>query len=360
VAIVAEHLDKRFGTERVVDDVSFDVKEGEFVALLGPSGGGKSTVLRIIAGLEAPDVGRVLIFDRDATNEKVQDRAVGFVFQHYALFKHMTVRQNIGFGLEVRGEKRAAVARAVDELLELVQLRGLGDRFPSQLSGGQRQRVALARALAPRPAVILLDEPFGALDAKVRVELRSWLKQLQRERGITCIFVTHDQEEAMDLADRVVILHRGKVEQIGTPDEVYDQPKTPFVASFVGSSNVLSGAVAKDGAELALSAKRTDGSDPPPGELDGADIRAFVRHHEIEILKNGDVPSDANALVMTATVVRLSRIGWVAKVDLTLADGQSMIAELPKEKAASMQIAEGDRVRVALRSPHLFVDDYAI
>ncbi len=303
----------------------------------------------------------MLIFDRDATREKVQDRAVGFVFQHYALFKHMTtVRENIAFGLEIKREKRAAIDRSVEELLELVQLRGLGDRFPSQLSGGQRQRVALARALAPRPSVILLDEPFGALDAKVRVELRSWLKTLQRERGITCVFVTHDQEEAMDLADRVVILHRGKVEQVGSPEEVYDHPRTPFVASFVGSSNVLSGSVAKDGAERALSAKRENGtSDRPPDALNG-DVRAFVRHHEVEILKEGDASPEAGLLMTTAKVVRVSRIGWVAKVDLVLSDGQSMIAELPKEKAASSRIAAGDEVRVALRAPRLFVDDYAI
>jgi len=347
VTIAVRALEKNFGKERVVDDVSFEVKNGEFVALLGPSGGGKSTVLRIIAGLETPDKGQVLIFDKDATHQRVQDRAVGFVFQHYALFKHMTVRRNIAFGLEVRGDPKPEIDRAVDELLELVQLRGLGDRLPSQLSGGQRQRVALARALAPRPAVILLDEPFGALDAKVRVELRSWLRSLQKERGITSIFVTHDQEEAMELADRVVILNRGKVEQIGSPEAVYDHPETPFVASFMGSSNVL-----RPTGGLHLSPESAD------GVAAGKDVRAFVRHHQIEILRGDSTP--AGMVVVSATVQRVSRVGWVAKIELLLDDGQSAIAELPKDQAATMALEAGKTVRVGLKEARVFTEDYSI
>lgn len=353
MTIEVRSLEKSFGKERVVDDVSFEVKSSEFVALLGPSGGGKSTVLRMIAGLEVPDRGQVLIHERDATHQRVQERAVGFVFQHYALFKHMTVRRNIAFGLEVRGEKKTEIDRAVDELLELVQLRGLGDRLPSQLSGGQRQRVALARALAPRPAVILLDEPFGALDAKVRVELRSWLRTLQKERGITSIFVTHDQEEAMELADRVVILNKGKVEQIGTPEEVYDHPETPFVASFMGASNVL------------RPTGGLRGSSESGASGDGDGVRAFVRHHQIQILADGDEP-DSNVAVVAATVSRVTRVGWVAKVELALDDGQTAIAELPKDRVTAMSLAPGQTVRVGWKEARVFdgdrlaTEDYSI
>ena len=354
MTISVKHLVKSFGGQRVVDDVSFDVKKGEFVALLGPSGGGKSTVLRMIAGLEAPDEGQVLISDRDATDEPVQSRAVGFVFQHYALFRHMTVRKNIAFGLEVKGVKKREVDASVDELLGLVQLEGFGDRFPSQLSGGQRQRVALARALAPKPSLLLLDEPFGALDSKVRLELRSWLRRLQKEREITSLFVTHDQEEAMELADRVVILARGRVEQIGTPEAVYDHPRTPFVASFVGSSNILSGVVASGNA--AIGPFRVPA---PNSATEGVDVRAFVRHHQVEILKHGS-ETPAGVVVSLARVERISRIGWVAKIELTLEGGARVIAELPKDQIAELGVSEGEDVRVLFRDATVFVDDYAI
>ncbi len=243
MGIVVRDLCKSFGAVKVVDHVSFEIPSGQITALLGPSGGGKSTVLRMIAGLEVPDAGEVVLNGVVSTKARVQERAVGFVFQHYALFRHMTVRQNIAFGLSVRGRPRAEIDAAVRELLELVQLGTLGDRYPDELSGGQRQRVALARALAPRPSLLLLDEPFGALDAKVRMDLREWIRRLHREREITSVFVTHDQEEAIDLADRVIVLHKGCVEQIGTPEEIYDLPATEFVASFVGASNVLQGEV---------------------------------------------------------------------------------------------------------------------
>jgi sulfate/thiosulfate transport system ATP-binding protein len=350
--IRAEKLVKSFGGHRAVDGVSFEVESGEFVALLGPSGGGKSTVLRIVAGLEAPDEGRVFIRDSEVTGQPVQERALGFVFQHYALFRHMTVRDNIGFGLMVRKLPKREIAERVDELLELVQLRGFGDRYPSQLSGGQRQRVALARALAPRPSTLLLDEPFGALDAKVRLELRRWLRRLQREHGITCLFVTHDQEEAMELADSIVIINKGKIEQKGRPADVYDRPETPFVASFMGSSNVLSGVVDKGQAAIF-------GLAVPVGEgpREGADVRAFVRHHDVQIVGRAE-PSEGGPSV--AIVQRMARVGWLVKLDLELEGGQSLVAEMPKERFDALAVSEGDRVRVSLGEAAVFVEDYVI
>ncbi len=365
MTIVVKDLEKTFGGHRVVDQVSFEIGAGELVALLGPSGGGKSTVLRMIAGLELPDAGEVYLDGDEATDKRVQDRAIGFVFQHYALFRHMTVRENIAFGLEVRRRPRAEIDAAVSELLELVQLHGLGDRYPSQLSGGQRQRVALARALAPKPSLLLLDEPFGALDAKVRLELREWIRKLHKERGITSVFVTHDQEEAMDLADRVIILHKGKVEQIGTPEEIYDRPATEFVASFVGSINVLSGEVKGGRADLGTLAVHA-----PPGTGDGASVRAFVRPHDVELQRgpeSGGAPaapapgvSVDGPTVATAQVERLSRVGWTVKIELRLSDGQPLAVELTKERVAELGLAEGDRVLVNLREAKIFVQDYAI
>ncbi|HTJ82071.1 MAG TPA: TOBE-like domain-containing protein [Polyangiaceae bacterium] len=348
--IEASHLTKSFGAHKVVDDVSFRVDSGELVALLGPSGGGKSTVLRMLAGLEIPDEGKVVIREHDATNAKAQERGLGFVFQHYALFRHMTVRENIAFGLEVRKKPKAEVARRVDELIGLVQLTGLGDRYPHQLSGGQRQRVALARSLAPEPSIVLLDEPFGALDAKVRIELRGWLRRLQKEQGLTAIFVTHDQEEAMELADRVVIIHRGKVEQIGSPEEVYDHPATPFVASFIGSANVLTGTVARGQAALGSIAVPA-----PKDAVEGADVRAFVRHHQITI-----GASDASeAGVTRAKVKRITRVGWVAKLELDV-DGSTLFAELPKARIDELGIREGELVAVSLEDATIFAEDFAI
>ena len=241
--IVVHNLDKSFGQFRAVKDVTFEAREGAITALLGPSGSGKSTVLRMIAGLERPDAGRIWIAGDEQTHARVQERQLGFVFQHYALFRHMTVRQNVTFGLSVRKEPRSHQRARADELLELVGLAPFADRYPSQLSGGQRQRVALARALAPRPQVLLLDEPFGALDARVRHELRYWLDELHREIGVTSLLVTHDQEEALELAHEIVVMHQGEVEQIGAPDQIYNHPRSAFVAGFVGSANVIRGRV---------------------------------------------------------------------------------------------------------------------
>ncbi len=253
-------ITKSFGTYPALHGVDLSVEPGEFIALLGPSGSGKTTLLRIIAGLEFQDSGQVLFHGQDVSNLKVADRRVGFVFQHYALFKHMTVAENIGFGLSVRKRKdrpsKAAVASRAQELLSLVQLDELGARYPAQLSGGQRQRVALARALAIDPQLLLLDEPFGALDAKVRKDLRRWLRGLHKQVGLTSIFVTHDQEEALELADRVVVMDRGRIEQVGTPEEIYSHPATPFVADFVGENNHF-----------------------PTG--------GYARPHEIEVVNNG-------------------------------------------------------------------------
>jgi sulfate transport system ATP-binding protein len=362
MGIIVRDLEKWFGSNKVVDGVSFEILPGELVALLGPSGGGKSTVLRIIAGLEIPDVGEVLLHGKVATRARVQDRNIGFVFQNYALFRHMTVRENVAFGLSIRRRPKTEIAAAVDELLSLVQLAGLGERYPSELSGGQRQRVALARALAPSPALLLLDEPFGALDAKVRVELREWIRKLHKAKGITSVFVTHDQEEAMDLADRVIVLHRGRVEQIGTPEEIYDRPATEFVASFVGSMNVLDGQVHEGRTALGTLAIHA-----PPGTGDGASVRAFVRPHDVELRARIDEAAPpaaddrgADAGPSIARIERLSRVGWMVKMELRLADGQPLSVELTKDRVAELGLAEGDRVIVNLRDAKLFVQDYAI
>ena len=237
MSIQVRHVSKHFGSFHALDDVSIDVDGGSLTALLGPSGSGKSTLLRIIAGLEQPDEGEILLAGEDATDSPPQKRGVGFVFQHYAAFKHMTVRDNIAFGLKIRKRPAAETKARVDELIDLVQLQGFGDRYPAQLSGGQRQRMALARALAPEPEVLLLDEPFGALDARVRAELRVWLRRLHEETHTTTVFVTHDQEEAMEVADRIVVMNKGRVEQVAGPRELYDQPANAFVMSFVGQAN---------------------------------------------------------------------------------------------------------------------------
>ena len=241
MSVSIENLSKRFGGFAALNGVNLEIPGGELIALLGPSGSGKTTLLRIIAGLETADGGIVRYQDEDVTGRPVRERNVGFVFQHYALFRHMTVFENIAFGLRVRRRPAAEVDRRVGELLELIQLSSLGRRYPSQLSGGQRQRVALARALAAEPKLLLLDEPFGALDAKVRQELRSWLRRLHREIHVTSIFVTHDQEEAFEVADRVVVMNKGRIEQVGTPQEVFDHPATPFVMDFLGNVNVFHG-----------------------------------------------------------------------------------------------------------------------
>ncbi len=259
MSIQVRHVSKRFGDFHALDDVSIDVDGGSLTALLGPSGSGKSTLLRIIAGLEQPDEGEILLAGEDATASPPQKRGVGFVFQHYAAFKHMTVRDNIAFGLKIRKRPPPRSKARVDELIDLVQLQGFGHRYPAQLSGGQRQRMALARALAPEPEVLLLDEPFGALDARVRAELRVWLRRLHEETHTTTVFVTHDQEEAMEVADRIVVMNKGRVEQVAGPRELYDQPANEFVMSFVGQANRFGNAwVRPHDLEIVLAAERLD------------------------------------------------------------------------------------------------------
>jgi sulfate transport system ATP-binding protein len=341
-AIKVEHLTKRFGDFVAVDDVDFEAAEGRITALLGPSGSGKSTVLRMIAGLETPTSGRIWMEEEEHTHSAVQDRRVGFVFQHYALFRHMTVEQNVGFGLAVRKAPKDEVRARVDELLSLVQLAPYRDRYPDQLSGGQRQRVALARALAPRPKVLLLDEPFGALDARVRQDLRRWLDDLHRELGVTSLLVTHDQDEALELAHRVVVMHEGGVEQIGTPAEIYDEPASAFVAGFVGSANVLSGDVVDGHVRIG------EHLVPGAGHLeDGVPARAFVRPHDV-VVSTGE----RNGRSVIATVERVRTLGRVSRVSLRLPDDQVLMAELPDAELDPLEI--GEEVFVDVRSAKAF------
>ncbi|HEY9735644.1 MAG TPA: sulfate/molybdate ABC transporter ATP-binding protein, partial [Trichocoleus sp.] len=320
---------------QAVKNVDLEVKTGSLVALLGPSGSGKSTLLRVIAGLEQPDSGRILLTGRDATYQSVQDRKVGFVFQHYALFKHLTVRKNIAFGMEIQKWPKEKIRRRVETLIDLVQLTGLGDRYPSQLSGGQRQRVALARALAVEPEVLLLDEPFGALDAKVRKDLRDWLRRLHDEVHVTTVFVTHDQEEAMEIADEIVVMNRGAVEQIGSPAEIYDRPASPFVMGFVGPVNVLS-------PNAALLPPLSDWSAPTSnGEF-------FLRPHDIEI------SATSGEQTVAATVHRLVHLGWTIRVELILADGQGVTAYVTREQVQGLSLAPEQQVFLRPKSVKTF------
>ncbi|MGH2907587.1 MAG: sulfate/molybdate ABC transporter ATP-binding protein [Solirubrobacterales bacterium] len=314
MAIAAEHVTKRYGKFVALDDVSVNVPDGSLTALLGPSGGGKSTLLRVIAGLELPDAGIVRIAGEDVTVEAPQRRDVGFVFQHYAAFKHLSVRDNIAFGLKVRKRQKSEIKRTVDELISLVQLDGFADRYPDQLSGGQRQRMALARALAVQPRVLLLDEPFGALDVKVRADLRNWLLRLHDEWPVTTIIVTHDREEAMELASQIVVINKGKIEQTGTPDELYDNPATRFVAGFVG----------------------------PIVELDGR----LVRPHDISL------QHDREAGTTEALVQRVARVGFEVRVELVLGDGDLVSVLLNRREADSLELEEGHIVHVRAEKGH--------
>ncbi len=340
MSIEVEGIGKRFGDFVALDDVNVSIPTGQLTALLGPSGGGKSTLLRIIAGLEYADTGRIEIEGVDATNTPPQGRNVGFVFQHYAAFKHLSVRRNVAFGLEIRKRPKAEIKARVDELLELVHLSQFGDRLPAQLSGGQRQRMALARALAVEPNVLLLDEPFGALDAKVRKELRRWLRKLHDELHVTSIFVTHDQEEALEVADRVVLMNQGEVEQIGTPEEVYRRPATPFVYGFLGAVNLFHGRV--DGEGLRVGDARLPQQAGGFGE--GTEVLAFARPHELDIV----VDADASAGI-AARVSRVLAFGITARVELdgvNGARGQHFEVEITRERIERLGLAEGQTVRL--------------
>ena len=322
--ILLENIGKRFGSFNAIDQVNLTIKTGSLVSLLGPSGSGKSTLLRLMAGLETPDTGRIWIAGQDATRQSVQARKIGFVFQHYALFRHLTIRENIAFGLRIRKASKARAKAKVDELLQLVQLSGLGDRYPSQLSGGQRQRVALARALAVEPQVLLLDEPFGALDAKVRKDLRAWLRRLHDEVGVTTVLVTHDQEEAMEVSDEIVVMNKGRIEQVGTPAEIYDQPATAFVMSFIGPVNVLSST---------SRLFQNNGFDASSAEI-------FLRPHNIVIETQ---PNSSRAI---ARVNRLIHLGWEIEAELILEDGQEIRAILTRDQLDKLKLQPQQQVYV--------------
>lgn len=359
MSIEIRNITKHFGTYLALDNVNLTVKPGELLALLGPSGSGKTTLLRIIAGLEFadPGAGQVLFFDQDVTGQPAGARQVGFAFQHYALFRHMTVFENIAFGLRVRPKPTRPpedeIVSRVQKLLKLVQLEQFGRRFPSQLSGGQRQRVALARALAVEPKVLLLDEPFGALDAQVRKELRKWIRRLHEEIHITSIFVTHDQDEALEVADRVVVMNQARIEQIGTPDEVYDHPANPFVYNFLGNVNLFRGRIHHGHVHLA----GTEFLLPDHQAATDAPAVAYVRPHEIKVLAQPDGASTIPALIR-----HVNSAGPVVRMELERIDDKSRFnVELSKEESRQLTLTVGTQVFVQLKKLRVFPqEDYHI
>jgi sulfate transport system ATP-binding protein len=350
MSVQVHNLSKTFGQYTALSDVSLSVKSGKLTALLGPSGSGKTTLLRIIAGLEYADEGsgRVQFHGEDVTNVEAGKRKVGFVFQHYALFRHMTVFNNIAFGLKVRRQNRppaAEIADRVHKLLKLVQLDNLAERYPHQLSGGQRQRVALARALAVEPKVLLLDEPFGALDAKVRKELRRWLRKFHEEIHLTTLFVTHDQEEALEIADEVVIMNQAKIEQVGTPQEVYDRPATPFVYQFLGNVNVLKAAALSSGSTPSI----------PEGGMH-SNGHVYVRPHDIEV-----VPHETDARGIPAVLRYIHAAGPQARLTLEQVENREIVeAEISRAELERLDLKLNALVLLRLRQTRSFTDDYAI
>ena len=352
MSIEIRNITKSFGGFKALKGISLAVPTGELVALLGPSGCGKTTLLRIIAGLEFPENGEVLFDGRSIMDHTVRERRVGFVFQHYALFRHMTVFENVAFGLRVRKWKEPQVRERVHELLRLVQLDALAKQSPSQLSGGQRQRVALARALAAEPKVLLLDEPFGALDAKVRQELRSWLRKLHDEIHVTSVFVTHDQEEAFEVSDRVVVMNRGRIEQEGTPEEVFEHPANAFVMDFLGNVNVFHGRV--EGGRALLGSFEMAYPDYPHDESRA--VTAYVRPHELEIDR---LPRGTSSL--KADVLRVNAASAAVKVELFAKEfGVPLNVELTQEHYATLRLKAGDTVFVFPKRVRMFVEDYQI
>ncbi len=357
MSIEVQRISKTFGTFAALRDVSVTVPRGELVALLGPSGSGKTTLLRIIAGLERPDPGSgpIRFHEENVAGRRVGDRRVGFVFQHYALFRHLCVFDNVAFGLRVRPRRvrppKAAIRERVHELLRLVQLEGMADHYPHQLSGGQRQRIALARALAVEPRVLLLDEPFGALDAKVRQELRRWLRRLHDEIHITSVFVTHDQDEALEVADRVVVMNRGRIEQVGAPDEVFHHPRTEFVMDFLGHVNRFHGRVDRGRVSFASVAMAA----PPTGSGAPGAVRVFIRPHDLELAtsENGQ-PS------LKATVTRVHSAGPTVRLELVAESGDPLSAELSQDRYRALDVRPGSAVFVAPREIRIFADNYSI
>jgi sulfate/thiosulfate transport system ATP-binding protein len=342
VSISVRGISKAFGTFAALENVDLEIEAGQLVALLGPSGSGKTTLLRIIAGLEFPDAGSIRFDGADITQASAGERRVGFVFQHYALFRHMTVFENIAFGLRVRPRSSRPpdkkICEKVRELLHLIQLENQASRYPSQLSGGQRQRVALARALAVEPSVLLLDEPFGALDAKVRLELRRWLRQLHDEVHITSVFVTHDQEEALEVADRVAVMNEGRIEQIGSPDEVYDRPATSFVFNFLGSVNLFHGRI--DNGTTYIHQTATD-------------HLVFVRPHSLEITRR--LPDGANHF--RATTKHINAAGPLVKVEAITEWGAPVQVEMSQERFRDLSLIKGEEVFVVPKELTIFRND---
>ncbi len=354
MSIEIQGLHKRFGAFVALDDIDLSIPPGQLVALLGPSGCGKTTLLRIIAGLETPDRGRVLFDGEDATRRHVRERGVGFVFQHYALFQHMTVFENVAFGLRVRPRavrpSEASINDKVNALLELVQMAWLANRYPSQLSGGQRQRIALARALAVEPQVLLLDEPFGALDTKVRKELRRWLRRLHDELHITSVFVTHDQEEALEVADQIVVMNHGRIEQIGSPQDVYDAPATPFVFQFLGNINLFHSRVHAGWARVGGLRVPV----PEYGDTEHAPAMTYIRPHDIDLLRE---PEDGDT-TLAATISRVSQLGSLVRLELTQGpSGETAEVEMTRERYSADPLQTGDLVFVKPRQWRVFLQD---
>ena len=366
MSISIEHVSKQFGSFQALDDVSLEVASGELVALLGPSGCGKTTLLRIIAGLESADAGSIAFAGVDATGVHPRERNVGFVFQHYALFRHMTVFDNVAFGLRMRSRAgrptEAQIKDKVHQLLDLVQLDWLGDRYPAQLSGGQRQRIALARALAVEPQVLLLDEPFGALDAKVRKELRRWLRRLHDELHVSSVFVTHDQEEALEVSDRVVLMNRGRIEQVGTPQQVWQQPAGPFVFSFLGQVNRLQGHIEDGSLRIGTGQARIACPDLHVTAPQQA-AYAFVRPYDLE-LRCGDVAASAAPAIgwIECKVLRVLAAGPLVRLEVAprdagiLAEGEVLEVHLGLQAYAAMQLQDSDPVQLRPRGGRVFLD----
>ena len=367
MSIEIRNISKHFGDFRALEDVNLDINSGELIALLGPSGCGKTTLLRIIAGLETPDTGSIHFSGEDTTDVHVRERGVGFVFQHYALFRHMTVFENVAFGLRMKPRKlrpsEAQIKKKVMDLLSLVQLDWLAERHPSQLSGGQRQRIALARALAVEPKVLLLDEPFGALDAKVRKELRRWLRRLHDELHVTSIFVTHDQEEALEVADRVVVINKGRIEQSGSPQEVWDHPASPFVYGFLGDVNLFHGRAHEgqmDLGGLMLAA-------PEHGDALNAQAVAYVRPHDLDVERPGAGPVPGNA--MLAQLTRAIVVGPIARLELVAVGGRPALdtaaadpvieAQIPAQQFRDMAFREGETLLITPRRAKVFLEQGA-
>jgi sulfate/thiosulfate transport system ATP-binding protein len=351
MSITAKNICKRFGKKLVLDNLTVEAPSGTLVALLGPSGSGKTTLLRIIAGLEVPDSGSVLYKDDDVTHHSARERNIGFVFQHYALFRHMTVFENVAFGLRVRKWPELRVRERVAELLRLVRLDEYAERFPSTLSGGQKQRIALVRALAPEPRVMLLDEPFGALDAKVRSELRVWLRRFHDEFHVTSLFVTHDQEEAFEVADQVVVLNQGRVEQTGTPGEVFEHPTNAFVMDFLGNVNVFpvqlqNGRAMMGHVEMPL----------PQATTGGEEGRVFVRPHELDLSRTRDATSS-----LEAKITHINPAGSVVKVRLMSEEFNLLVnVDVSPERYAEMRLTVGELAYISPKRARIFQDDYVI